>query len=94
MNDATTKFVIPQGTRIHTRNVLQDLRMRPHITRKELSFEDRANTGDGGSLFYFQHGDWLISVHAALVQNGPIVFSDLPTANTDEQQSSVPLATR
>lgn len=73
MNDTTKfvrpKFVIPTGTRIHTRNVMQDLRMRPHVTRKELSFDDRTNTGDGGSLYYFQQGSWLISVDASQVRD-------------------------
>lgn len=65
--NTNSKYRIPTGTRIKTRNVFRQLKMKPHITRQELSFGSIANTGDGGLLWYFQHGDWLISVEARQV---------------------------
>ena len=63
-------YLIPAGTLIKTRNVECDLKLRPHLTRQDLGFEEIANTGDGGLLFYFQHGDWLIAVEAHQVKQG------------------------
>ncbi|MEM9412249.1 MAG: hypothetical protein AAGA30_14130, partial [Planctomycetota bacterium] len=58
------KYTIPAGTLINTRNLTQDLRLKKHITRKDLIFEELANTGDGGLLYYFVFKDWLIAVNA------------------------------
>ena len=73
-NDSSMKtnneFVIPVGTEINTRNVTADLRLRKHVTTTELRFTDLSNTGDGGFVYYFEHGDWLIAVNANLVRNG------------------------
>ncbi len=60
----TTNYLIPAGTTIKTRNQFNQLKMKVHVTRRELCFENIANTGDGGMLWYFQHGDWLIAVPA------------------------------
>ena len=73
MNKKTT-YLIPAGTLIKTRNMQKHLRMSSHITRQELCFDDIANTGDGGLLWYFQHEDWLIAVEAhRVLHESPLV---------------------
>ena len=66
------KYTIPAGTCVNTRNLDNDLRLKRHTTRQELQFEEVANTGDGGLLYYFVFGDWLIAVNA----NHVITHSD------------------
>ena len=62
-------YLIPAGTLIKTRNVECDLKLRPHMTRQELEFDEIVNTGDVGLLLYFQHGKWLIAVETHCVLN-------------------------
>ncbi len=95
------EYVIPSGTLVSTRNVLTQLRMREHITKQELVFSCRTNSGDGGLLYYFQHGDWLIAVDANSVENrDPLAIEDrasVPAApkmqtNWSEPSSSIFIA--
>jgi hypothetical protein len=65
-----TGYTIAKGTVVHIRNEATELRLRRHVTRTDLTFDDYVVTGDGGTLYYFQHGDWLISVDAEHVQPG------------------------
>lgn len=49
--------------------MVSELKLRPYITKRDLNFDDLLNSGDGGYVYYFRHGDWLIAVDAdALVQ--------------------------
>lgn len=58
------RYIVPVGTRVEIRNVKGTGQLRQHVTRKELQFADRTNTGYDGQIFYFQHGDWVIAVNA------------------------------
>ena len=60
-------YVIPKGTRIKTRNVRNDLRLSPYVTKKAMTFDHISCTGDGGVLLYFRRNDWLIVVDSELV---------------------------
>ena len=62
------RYRIPAGIKVEIRNVKEDGRLRQHVTRSELLFADRANTGYDGKIFYFEYGSWVISVNADLVQ--------------------------
>lgn len=62
------RYTIPIGTRVEIRNMKENGKLRQHVTRKELKFAKRSNTGYDGRIFYFKYGDWLIAVNADLVQ--------------------------
>ena len=52
---------------VEIRNTKTDNKVRRYQTKKELSFDDRAGTGYGGAIFYFQYSTWIISVNADAV---------------------------
>jgi len=58
------RYKIPAGTRVEIQNLSTGDRGRPHVTRKELRFAERTNTGYGGSIFYFTFREWVIAVNA------------------------------
>ncbi len=64
----TTQYKIPLGTVVKTRNIELELKMRRYRTRREIWFDERLNTGDGGLVSYFLHGDWLIAVETEAVE--------------------------
>ena len=61
-------YEIPAGTRVSVRNLVTGKKITEHVTRKPLTFKDRSGTGYGGHVFYFQYGDWEISVRADLLR--------------------------
>ena len=62
--DGKFRYIVPVGTRVEIRNIKGTGQLRQHVTRKELQFADRTNTGYDGHVFYFQYGDWVIAVNA------------------------------
>ena len=66
--DRKHRYTIPAGTRVEIRNSKQGSELRQHVTRRPLHFEDRANTGYEGRIFYFLYQDWVIAVNADLVE--------------------------
>lgn len=60
----TKRYIIPVGTAVEIRDTAKDDKVRPYVTKKELSFDDRAGTGYGGVIFYFKYSTWIISVNA------------------------------
>lgn len=65
--DTKQTFLLPAGTQIKTRNVVSELKLRDYITQQDLRFADLLNSGDGGCVYYFRHGDWLIAVDAEAI---------------------------
>ena len=66
--DTKPRYTIPIGTRVEIRNTKTGGKLRRHVTREELRFVDRTNTGYDGRIYYFTHGDWVIAVNADLVR--------------------------
>lgn len=62
------RYTIPAGTKVEIRKLTTSDGPRVHLTRIELEFEDRSNTGYGGKIFYFTFQDWLIAVNADSVK--------------------------
>lgn len=60
-------YEIPAGTPVEIHNIKTNGKLRRHVTRKQLTFQERSGTGYGGHVFYFQHGDWEISVRSDLL---------------------------
>jgi hypothetical protein len=58
------RYAVPAGTRVEIQNVVAGGRRRSHVTKKELRFAERTNTGYGGSIFYFTFREWVIAVNA------------------------------
>ena len=58
---------MPMRMPVEIRNLKTNGKLRRHVTRKPLTFKDRSGTGYGGHVFYFQFGDWVISVRADLL---------------------------
>ena len=65
------QYSIPAGTRVEVRNTAGDGQLRQHITKRELTFTDRAGTGYNGAIVYFEHEGWQICVHAVQVKTLP-----------------------
>jgi len=64
MGKREPRYTIPVGTKVEIQNLNTGDTARLHVTRKELSFMDRTNTGYDGQIFYFTYENWLIAVGA------------------------------
>lgn len=70
-------YVVPKGTRVKARNVKSDLKLRQHVTKVDLIFDQVSCTGDGATLTYFRRLNWLVVVETENIVKQHAEVSDV-----------------